>query len=107
MTVDLRALGVLSENGRIKIVSGSSIDLKFQLNTPWLARSIAGDNLLNPLTPSSVRGLVWQLEPGNINHIEAIFWLPSPLGIGAAAIILLTITGFWLKYKRLPGMVSR
>jgi hypothetical protein len=104
LTIDLRALGVLSDSGRIVVSPGSLIDLKFQLNTPWLARSVGGSNTLTPIANHAIKGLVWQLEPGQINHIEAVFWLPSPLGIGSMAISILMIVGFYLKYKRLPGV---
>jgi hypothetical protein len=104
LTIDLRALSALSDSGRIVINSGSLIDLQFKLNTPWLARSVGNNNTLAPIANDDLNGLVWQLEPGQINHIEAIFWLPSPLGIGAMAIAVLMISGFFLKYKHLPGI---
>jgi hypothetical protein len=104
LTIDLRALQSLSDNGRIDISSNSLVDLAFSLHTPWLARSIASNNNLTPIANNPFKGLVWQLEPGQINHIEAIFWLPSPLGIGSIAIFILIIVGFFLKYKRLPGV---
>jgi hypothetical protein len=102
LTIDLRALQTLSDNGRIDLSSNSLVDLEFSLRTSWLARSITNNNNLAPIANNPIKGLVWQLEPGQINHIEAVFWLPSPLGIGAIAIALLTIVGFFLKYKRLP-----
>lgn len=101
LTIDLRALQTLSDNGRIDLSSNSLVDLEFSLRTSWLARSITNNNNLAPIANNPIKGLVWQLEPGQINHIEAVFWLPSPLGIGAIAIALLTIVGFFLKYKRL------
>ncbi|GAB4537884.1 MAG: hypothetical protein Tsb0014_27060 [Pleurocapsa sp.] len=104
LTIDLRALGVLSNQGKIVVSPGSLIDLEFQLKTPLIARNISGENNLEPNITIPEKGLVWQLQPGQINHIEAIFWLPSPLGIGAFAIILLMLAGYFLKYRRLPGM---
>ena len=104
LTIDLRALGVLSNQGKIIVNPGSLIDLEFRLKTPLVARNISGENNLEPNINTSEKGLVWQLQPGQINHIEAIFWLPSPLGIGAAAIILLMVFGYFLKYKKLPGV---
>ena len=103
LTIDLRALGVLSNQGKIIVSPDSLIDLEFQLNTPWIARSVSNEENLEP-TANVANGLVWQLQPGQINHIEAVFWLPSPLGMGAAAIILLMVTGFFLKYRRFPGI---
>ena len=104
LTIDLRALGVLSNQGKIIVSPGSLIDLEFQLNTPLIARNISGENNLEPISIATEKRLVWQLQPGQINHIEAVFWLPSPLGIGAAAIILLMILGYILKYRRFPGV---
>jgi hypothetical protein len=103
LTIDLRALGILSNQEKIIVSPGSLIDLEFQLNTPWIASSISGQENLEP-TDNVANGLVWQLQPGQINHIEAVFWLPSPLGIGAGAIVLLMVTGFLLKYRRFPGI---
>ncbi len=104
LTIDLRALGVLSEQGKIVVSPGSLVNLEFQLNTPLKARSISSDNNLQPLVNTPGQPLVWQLQPGQINHIEAVFWLPSPIGIGIVAIILLAILGYVLKYGRLPGV---
>jgi hypothetical protein len=104
LTIDLRALGVLSDRGKIIVSPGSLIDLQFQLNTPLIAHNISGADNLEPISSVTKKGLVWQLQPGQINHIQAVFWLPSPLGIGAAIIILFTILGYVLKYRHLPGI---
>jgi hypothetical protein len=40
----------------------------------------------------------WPLVPGEINRLAADFWVPSPIGIGAAAIALLVLIGYGLKY---------
>ncbi len=104
LTIDLRALGVLSNQGKIIVSPGSLIDLEFQLNTPLIAHNVSGENNLEPISSITKKGLVWQLQPGQINHIEAVFWLPSPLGIGTAIIILFVTLGYFLKYRRLPGV---
>ena len=103
LIVDLRALGAISHQGKIIVTPDSLIDLTFQLNAPWIARSLKGSNLLNPAkdTPGKI---IWQLQPGQINHIEAVVWLPSPLGIGTVVIIVLMIAGFYLKYGHFPGI---
>ena len=105
LAIDLRALGVLSQQDKIIIDPDSVADLEFQLTTPWIARSLSHTDDLQPISNTLKKGLVWQLHPGKINHIEAVFWLPSPIGIGTAAIILLMILGFLLKYRRFPGIV--
>ncbi|HHP7232919.1 MAG TPA: DUF3153 domain-containing protein [Xenococcaceae cyanobacterium] len=102
LTIDLRALDTLSHQGKVLIPPESMGDLIFHLNTPLFARSISAiDNLQATKTP---QGLTWQLQPGQINHLQAVFWLPNPLGIGTAMIILLMLAGFFLKYQRLPGI---
>ena len=104
LSIDLRALDVLAHQGKITVTPGSLIDLQFQLNTPLAANSVSGADNLEPKISTLGKGLVWQLKPGQINHIEAVFWLPSPLGIGAAVISLFTIFGYVIKYRRFPGV---
>lgn len=105
LTVDLRTLGAIDNQSKIVVTPNSFANLTFQLNAPWIARSLQGSNRLDPIknTPGK---LIWQLQPGQINHIEAVVWLLSPLGIGTAVIILLSIAGFYLKYKHFPGIDS-
>ena len=106
LSVDLRPLGVLSEQGNVIVSPGSLIDLEFSLKAPWGARSLAIENALTPEIRENGDRLVWQLQLGQLNNIEAVFWLPSPLGIGAIVIILLVLAGFYLKYKRFPWMAE-
>lgn len=103
LAIDLRALKALDRQDKIIVDRNSVADLEFQLTTPWIARSVSDRNALQPVKNSG-KTLIWQLQPGEINHIEAVFWLPSPVGIGAAAIILLAIFGFMLKYRHFPGV---
>ena len=102
LAIDLRALKALDRQDKIIIDPNSVADLEFQLTTPWIAHSVSSHSTLQPI--NSGKTLIWQLQPGEINHIEAVFWLPSPVGIGAAAIILFSIFGFILKYRRFPGV---
>lgn len=101
--LDLQGLGVISANGNMIVGPGSLLDLQFSLETPWGARSMT-DSTLTPQVYFGGRKLVWKLQPGQINHIEAVFWLPSPLGLGAITIILLVLGGFYLKYRSFPGI---
>ncbi len=101
--LDLRSLGVLSSNGNVIVSPGSLLDLQFSLETPWGARSIENaDNAISPEVHDDGHQLVWTLKPGQLNHLEAIFWLPSPLGIGTVVIVLLVLGGFYFKYKSFP-----
>ena len=104
LTIDLRALSVLSQQDKITIATDSLANLEFELNTPWIARSVSDSDYLQPINNTLKKGLVWQLQPGKINHIKAVFWLPSPIGIGTGIIILLMLLGFLLKYRRFPGV---
>jgi hypothetical protein len=111
LTVDLRALGVLSDQGNIIVSPGSLIDLEFALNTPFLTQSITTDGVLLPesgtgrsRSAASRSQLVWKLKPGQINTLEAVFFVPSYLALGTVAIIVLCLGGFYLKYKRWPGV---
>jgi hypothetical protein len=104
LAIDLRALKVLTQQDKILIDLDSVADLKFQLTTPWIARSISNADNLQPTINPLQKGLVWQLKPGKINHIQAVFWLPSPIGIGAAAIVIFGILGYLIKYRRFPGV---
>lgn len=104
LAIDLRALKVLSQQNKIIVDPDSLANLKFQLNTPWIARSVSSSENLQPIKNPLTKGLVWQLHPGEVNHIQAVFWLPSPIGIGTAIVILLMILGYLLKYRRFPGV---
>ncbi|HEY9909774.1 MAG TPA: DUF3153 domain-containing protein [Thermosynechococcaceae cyanobacterium] len=96
--LDLRSLGVSSTEGNLLISSGALVDLAFRLETPWGARSTKNPSVLQP--EKSSKDLTWNLIPGEINHIEAVFWLPSPLGIGTMIIVLLVLGGRYLKYPQ-------
>jgi Protein of unknown function (DUF3153) len=98
LNIDLRALGVLSEGGSLIVSPGSLIDLSFGLNTPWGAKNLDTEsNLPAEISPDNLQ-MIWHLQPGQINHIEVVFWVPSYLGIGSLLIILLVWVGFSLKY---------
>jgi hypothetical protein len=107
LTVDLRALGVLSNQGNIIVSPGSLVDLQFVLTTPWGSKNLIIDDELSPLVISQGNQLIWQLKPGQINRIEAVFWVPSYLGLGILAVIGLTLGGYYFKYKALPGVTKK
>ena len=106
--LDLRSLGVLSSNGNVIVTPSSLLDLQFSLETPWGARSVnKGENAIPSVVYENGHQLVWKLQPGQINHLEAVFWLPSPLGVGTVAIVLLVLGGFYLKYKAFPWTMTQ
>jgi hypothetical protein len=99
--LDLRSLSLLASKGNILANPGSILDLEFSLQTPWGASNIPiTENAIEP--EKNNNQLVWQLRPGELNHIEAVFWLPSPLGIGALLITLFIWGGIYLRYNFMP-----
>jgi Protein of unknown function (DUF3153) len=102
--LDLRGLSAIADAGNtVAIGTGSLFDINFALDTPWGATPIVGaDNALQP--ERSDRHLVWKLKPGQINHFEVVFWVPSPIGIGAISIVLLIVAGHFLKYRIFPAL---
>jgi len=98
-TVDLRGLGVVSQEGNIIVSSGSLLDLNLGITSPLMVQLIQQ----NAQISKKNNELIWHLQPGQINQLEVICWVPSYLGIGGALIILLFFGGYYLKYKRIPG----
>lgn len=99
--VDLRSLSLIASNGNVLANAGSILDLEFSLKTPWGAKTI--QETKSAIIPEKNQNkLVWKLIPGELNHIEAVFWLPSPLGIGSLLIILFVVGGFYLRYNFMP-----
>ncbi|MEG3842246.1 DUF3153 domain-containing protein [Microcoleus sp. herbarium14] len=106
LELDLRSLSLLSSNGSLLLSPGGLLELDFSLNTPWGAESIE-TTVAGALVPQSYqqgKQLVWKLKPGEVNYLEAMFWIPSPVGIGALIIALFVAAGIALKYQILPAM---
>ncbi|YAI82610.1 MAG: DUF3153 domain-containing protein [cyanobacterium endosymbiont of Rhopalodia sterrenbergii] len=100
LEVDLRALGVLSSQGNVILSTGSLVDLEFILKAPFGLKNIVSNT---PFEQKNYQ-IIWELRPGQINTIEASFWVPSYLGIGTFGIILLMLIGFYVKYRHFPGI---
>ena len=101
--LDLRSLSLIANNGNVLVSPGSVFDLEFSLNTPWGGRSIEkSENSIHPETYSNGRQMVWKLQPGQLNHIEVVFWLPDFLGIGTVFICLFVALGIFLRYSFMP-----
>ncbi|BAY94337.1 MULTISPECIES: DUF3153 domain-containing protein [unclassified Tolypothrix] len=99
--LDLRSLSLIASDGNVLANAGSILDLNFSLKTPLGAQNIPiGEN---PIEPEKINNqLVWKLRTGELNHIEVVFWLPSPLGIGALLIALFVWGGIYLRYTFMP-----
>ncbi|MEM7726630.1 MAG: DUF3153 domain-containing protein [Cyanobacteria bacterium P01_A01_bin.45] len=99
--LDLRSLDLVSSNGNSLVNPSSILDLNFALKTPLGAKNIT--NTENATEPIKDKGkLIWHLIPGELNHIEAAFWLPNPIGIGTLFIVLFVWLGFYLRYTFMP-----
>ena len=106
LELDLRSLSLLSSNGSLLLSPGGLLELDFSLNTPWGAENIV-TNVAGALVPASYaegKQLVWKLKPGELNYLEATFWIPSPVGIGALIIALFVAAGIAVKYQLLPAL---
>jgi Protein of unknown function (DUF3153) len=79
--IDLRSLSP-NQPG---IEKTKALDLRFALQVP---------NSFN-LNPNPANR--WQLKLGTENHLESVFWLPNPIGIGGLAIVLFVGMGYGLK----------
>jgi hypothetical protein len=98
--VDLRSLGVASKEGAVLISPGSLINLDFSVRSPWGGKNVSGkSDAIAPEFINQGNQTIWHLQPGQINHLEFVFWLPSPIGIGALIIVLFVALGIFLKGK--------
>ena len=100
--LDLRALGIIpnvKNTATVLVDPQDLLVLAFELKTPWGARlpKHSAENTLSPEVYRKGRELVWMLQPGAANHLEAVFWLPSSVGIGGALIAGLVVIGMFLK----------
>ncbi|HEY9888087.1 MAG TPA: DUF3153 domain-containing protein [Candidatus Obscuribacterales bacterium] len=89
LTLDLTAVPDLAATGLPLLQDSQLLSGQVTIAAPWV-RSPTG-----VFTPRQT----WVLRPGTLNEIEADFWVPSPIGIGAGAIALLTLSGYGLKYR--------
>lgn len=104
LELDLRPLAVLSSDSNVLISPGGLLDLKFTLNTPWGAKNTNKNADILPPQLTSSQQILWQLKPGELNHVQAVFWLPSFVGIGALLITLFVAFGWYIKYEIFPRL---
>lgn len=103
--LDLRSLAALTSKGNSFKVTDSIIDLDFSLQTPWGVKNIQQtENILQP--EKKGKQMVWKLKPGELNHIEVVFWTPNFLGIGTLIIILFVWGGYYVRYTLLESGFS-
>ena len=88
LTVDLRQLGITSATGEPLLDTGSLLTMALELQLPWGGQW----HLANADHPNA-QAPIQRLQPGELNQLEATFWIPSPIGLGALAIVLLVTIG--------------
>lgn len=95
--IDLRSLSIAAPDDIALVNPNSLLDLQFSLDAPWGAKS---------LTKGAVRRegkqLVWTLQPGQQNHIEAAFWMLNPLGVGTVIVVAIVAAGIYFKNQQVP-----
>jgi Protein of unknown function (DUF3153) len=100
--IDLSSLMVKTSDPKVAVSSVDFVDLNFSLQSPWPIQLSDRANNLPGIASDGNRQVNWQLQPGKINHLDAIFWLPSYLGVGTLLITLISIAGYYVKYRQLP-----
>lgn len=98
--VDLRSIGMVTADENVLIGTGSLVDLAFVLDVPWGARALVSTGAIAPQQYDGK--LVWRLQPGQVNALEAVFWVPSAVGMGTVAIALLVALGWWWRDRVAP-----
>jgi hypothetical protein len=100
LIADLTSLGLTSADGNIIFSSGDLINLQVKLDFPLGAKIITNEFAEWEKLPTNEYNI--KLQAGQINEIQAIFWIPNYVGLGSLGIILFIIFGFYVKYRRLP-----
>lgn len=77
--------------------ASSWADLRFRLQVPWGLADIA-PTATPPLAQDPL-GATWQLKPGEITSIDAVFWLPNAVALGTVGIAALVLAGYGLRYR--------
>jgi Protein of unknown function (DUF3153) len=104
--IDLRALSIDTTDANLSVNATNSVNLNLSIYSPWGVKNIDTDRQIETTATSDSRQLTWQLKPGRINHIDAIFWLPNPLALGAVVIVLISAIGYYVKYRQLPWQLA-
>jgi Protein of unknown function (DUF3153) len=103
--IDLRSLSLDVADAKVAIDAANAVDLDFSISSPWGVKNSDIQNA-TMIASSDARQITWQLKPGKINHIDAVFWLPNLLALGAVAIGLISAIGYYIKYRQLPWQLA-
>ncbi len=94
--LDLTSLGLQGSEGNMLLSPGDGLNLNFGVRGPWGAsKGRRPPGVFSPEAHREGGELLWKLQPGQNNHVEAVLWMPSPIGLGALAIVGLVIGGRW------------
>lgn len=104
--IDLRLLSLKPSDAQTAVSAQNFVDLAFNLQSSWGVQSSDAPGNIVGVSGANQNQVHWQLQPGQLNHLEAVFWLPNPLGIGAVLISLVSGIGFYLKYRHLPWQLQ-
>jgi len=78
------------------MAEGQADSLTWRLQVPW---GVAVQPGSVRATVTSPKDLLWSLQPGQSHHIDVVFWLPNPVGLGTLGIVLLVLLGYFLRYR--------
>lgn len=104
--VDLRSLAAVGSNQLALVDTDRLLRWRFGLRVPvlgdfgldrwWRSPDATPNATPDEHRPQRQRGRwVWTLEPGQRTVIEAVFWVPSAVGIGTMGIGLFCAIGWW------------
>lgn len=83
------------------------LTFNFLLRTPWGEIEEPSEGAAMREQPDEIEKTraLWHLSADQPHHIEAVFWVPSPIGIGGCAIALLCLFGYLVKHKLMPKLM--
>lgn len=99
---DFRSLKTLLAQSGLTLKSDDLLDLEFRLKTPAGAKILQTNGVSEPILRSQGKQIFWQLQPGQLNHLELAFTVPNYLGTGFVVILLITLLGMLIKFLMLP-----
>lgn len=97
--LDLASLGLRTATGELLFNSGSLLNLNIYLDSLWPLEVVDTGGVTGdlPQRQPGETGWLWSPRAGQANHLEVVFWLPNPIGIGVCAIALLVLIGYLLR----------
>jgi hypothetical protein len=93
--LDLTSFGLNGTDATLPFDPTEVLHLEFGINAPWGVKVKVSPSRFSPPNQTQDKSVSWILQPGRVNHLEAVFWLPSPLGLGAIAIAGLVAAGLY------------